>query len=128
TRSFVDPNADENSEPPAEYRERGWRWPRRVASESFVPYGTFGTPEEPLARLAGTVIRAEVRTNSHTNQRFVAARIDAIVLETTVCCPFADGDECPQPGNIVEGSVFLVGSLCMAPQIDQGTASSPIRQ
>jgi hypothetical protein len=118
TRSLLDPDEDQTSAPPAEYRARGWRWPPRLAPESFLSDGIFGEPAEAraTARLAGTVTRAEVLSNSETNQAFVAARLTTVGFTTTVCFPSAGDIECPQPGNIVEGSVFLVGSLGLAPQ------------
>jgi len=44
------------------YLERGWSWPPRLASESFISYGVFGDPAQARdrARLSGTVLKAEV--------------------------------------------------------------------
>ena len=125
---FFDPDADADSEPPADH-PHGQSWPERVASQSFLSWGAWGEPAQPFVRLAGTVTSAEVRRKPHTNQRFVAARLTiALAFNTTVCFPFAEDDECPQPGNIVEGDVFLVGSLGVAPPTDQAFDSSQIRQ
>jgi hypothetical protein len=126
TRSLLDPDADPDSEPPDDHPP-DWSWPRRVGAESFLSWGAWGEPPQAFARLAGTVTGAEVRTNTHTNQRFVAARLTiALAFNTTVCFPFADGDVCPQTGNIVEGDVLLVGSLGTAPDTDQASDSSQI--
>jgi hypothetical protein len=128
TRSLLDPNDDPDSEPSADYPQ-GESWPRRVAHESFLSWGAWSEPPKAFVRLAGTVTSAEVRRNTYTNQRFVAARLTiALAFATTVCFTFADDDECPQPGNIVEGDVVLVGSLGVEPHTDQTSDPSQIRQ
>jgi hypothetical protein len=66
--SLVDPEADLKAEAPAHYVERGFKWPPRMASESFVSYGVFGDPARasPTARLNGVVISASARTVERT--------------------------------------------------------------
>ena len=63
--SLLDANADPASLAPSNYVDRGWKWPPRVAEESFFSYGVFGEPSKSnaTARFAGTVISAERRTN-----------------------------------------------------------------
>ena len=102
---------DEGGEPPEHYREQGWKWPPRMAAESFISYGVFGSPEQadPHARFAGTVTRAEKRTVVQTGQAFVAARVRTVGFELDLCMPFA-GTEV-KAGSIIEGTAFLVGSV-----------------
>jgi hypothetical protein len=100
-------------DPPAEYAEHGLEWPPRVAAESFMSYGMFAQGEEATAhaRLSGTVIEAEARTVARTGQRFVAARVASFGFEATVCFPADDTAEPAQPGNVIHGTVFLVGDM-----------------
>ncbi|MFD2767075.1 hypothetical protein [Micromonospora eburnea] len=104
---------DDPGDPPAHVVEQGWPWPPRMATESFVSYGVFGEPAQAqaYARLNGTVLGAEPRTVTATGQRFVAARVRTAGFEADVCLPAGDAGGVPQPGNVVAGTVFLVGSL-----------------
>jgi hypothetical protein len=99
------------TDPPPHYGERGWNWPPRVGSESFFSYGVFAQ-EQPSAhaRLAGTVLDADVRTVDLTGQRFVHARVRTVGFDADVCFP-ADDQPPPNVGAIVHGTVFLVGTM-----------------
>ena len=113
--SLVDPDR-EADEPPAHYVERGLKWPPRMAAESFISYGVFeqGSPSAH-ARLAGTVLEADVRTVELTGQRFVHALVRTIGFDAHVCFPAGDGDVAPSPGAILGGTVFLVGAMARPP-------------
>jgi hypothetical protein len=98
-------------EPPAHVVEQNMPWPPRMAAESFISYGVFGPPEqaEAYARLHGTVLEAQRRTNALTGQSFIAARVRTAGFEVDLCLP--GNAQVPQPGNVVGGTVFLVASL-----------------
>lgn len=106
--------------PPAHYVERGWKWPPRVGPESFISYGVFGTgpPRKPHARLAGTVLEAEVRTVTQTSQSFVWTRVRTVGFEAHVCFPSREPTP-PRIGSILHGTVYLVGSVVDA-SLDPG--------
>jgi hypothetical protein len=86
--------------------------PLRLGAESFMPYGMFGPSSgvTATALLAGTVLRAERRTVRLTGQEFVVAHVRTVGFEADVCLPGV-GLGLPQPGNVIAGEVFLVGSL-----------------
>jgi hypothetical protein len=111
--SLVNERGDDDSEPPAHYAEQGWSWPPRMATESFISYGVFGTPKkaEAYARLNGVVLHAQRRTVVATGQQFVVARIRSAGFEADVCLAASDCPDIPVAGNIVGGTVFMVGSL-----------------
>lgn len=104
-------------DPPARYIELGLAWPPRMAAESFMSYGMFAPDDEATAhaRLAGTVIESDTRTVIQTGQRFVAARVTSVGFEATVCFPAGETTLPPRPGNIIHGTVFLVGDLDLPP-------------
>lgn len=113
--SMLSPD-DTDSEAPPHYAERGWKWPPRVAPEFFVSYGAFAAPEEANAhaRLAGTVLHASLRRVELTGQSFVEARVRTAGFEAHVCFPADEaGGAVPSPGNVVHGTVFLVGSMAV---------------
>ncbi len=109
--SLLDPEKDDPGPAPADYVERGWTWPPRMATESFVPYGLFSVDADPgaHARLNGTVLRAERRTTQATGQSFVVARVRTVGFEADVCLP--NQPSVPEPGNVVAGTVFLTVSI-----------------
>lgn len=111
--SLLQPAGSADSAPPAEFVERGWPWPPRMASESFLSYGIFGEPADAsaYARLAGTVLHARQHTVALTGQEFVAARVRTAGFEATVCMAAADHPAVPQVGEIIAGTVFLVACL-----------------
>ncbi len=111
--SLLDPLADEPSEPPAHYAEKGWKWPPRIATESFISHGVFGDPKESraTARLSGTVLSAERRTTAQTGQAFLVARVRTIGFEVDLCLNANEHPDLPAAGHVVSGIVFLVGSL-----------------
>jgi hypothetical protein len=108
--SLLDPDREPSDAPP-HYVERGWKWPPRVAAESFMSYGAF-SPDNPSAhaRLAGTVLRSEVRTTELTGQQFVHTVVRTVGFDANVCFPLTDKGA-PPVGAIVHGTVFLVGSM-----------------
>jgi hypothetical protein len=101
-------------EPPAHVVAGGLPWPIRVSSESFFSYGVFAQDDAKAsahARLAGTVVQAATRTVTVTGQRFVAARVASVGFGATVCFPADQVTTTPRAGNIIHGTVFLVGSI-----------------
>jgi hypothetical protein len=102
---------DDVDEAPAHFAERGWSWPPRMAAESFISYGVFGPPEDAraYARLTGTVRHARRLQVAATGKEFVAARLQTAGFEVDLCLP-ADEHNL-KPGNVIGGTVFLVGSL-----------------
>jgi hypothetical protein len=111
--SLLDPSADPADQPPPHYVERGWSWPPRVASESFISHGVFGDPAESTAhaRLSGIVLNASHRTCALTGQGFSVATVRSVGFETDVCLSDAEHPVTPEPGNIVSGTVFLVATV-----------------
>ncbi len=109
--SLLDPDGAPG-DPPPHYVERGWAWPPHVGTESFFSSFAISPGAEPSAhaRLAGTVIDADVRTVELTGQQFVHALVHTVGFDAHVCFP-ADGKPAPSAGAIVHGTVFLVGTM-----------------
>ncbi|MEO6349032.1 MAG: hypothetical protein ABIP53_00055 [Candidatus Limnocylindrales bacterium] len=101
------------SQPPAHFVEKGWAWPPRMGPESFISYGVFEQPDvaTAFARLHGTVVTADLRTNSLTGQRFIAARVRSSGFEADLCMSAREHAIVPGPGAVVGGTVFMVGSI-----------------
>lgn len=99
-------------EPRPPHVDENMAWPHRLGAESFIADGMFGPDAGVTATaiLAGTVLRAERRTVNLTSQDFVVARVRTVGFEADVCLP-ASATTLPQPGNVLAGDVFLVGSL-----------------
>ncbi len=96
--------------PRPDHYEPDWTWPPRMASESFIPTGMFGTDDlQPVALLNGTIRYAERRTTVLTGQDFVVARIQTAGFEADLCLP-AD-TPVPLPSTVVTTTAFLTGSL-----------------
>jgi hypothetical protein len=97
--------------PRPDHYEPGWVWPPRMAQQSFIPTGMFGTGDDvqPLALLNGVVRYAERRTTMLTGQDFVVARVRTAGFEADVCLP--GGVAVPVPGSVVSADVFLGGSV-----------------
>ncbi|MGE5830557.1 MAG: hypothetical protein ACM30G_19645 [Micromonosporaceae bacterium] len=106
-----DPGEDGPGEPPPHFAEQGWSWPPRMAAESFISYGVFGAAEDAqaYARLIGTVQHARRLRVDATGQDFLSARVRTAGFEVDLCLP--PGEHNLQPGNVIGGTVFLVGSL-----------------
>ncbi len=111
--SLVDSSGDPAGEPPKHFRERGWPWPPRLASESFVSYGLFAGPEqgEPRARMCGTVLKAERRVCALTGQPFTVASVRTVGFEADLCLAGSEHPSLPEPGNIISGTVYLTAAL-----------------
>lgn len=84
--------------------------PTRYASESLLPYGLFGEPEdaEPFAFLSGTVLTAATHTNGATGQDFHAVRVRTVGFTATMCLDAAEHPTLPEPGNVIAGTCYLV--------------------
>jgi hypothetical protein len=82
----------------------------RVAPESFIPIGLFGAPTAH-ARLHGTVLSSQLVTVEETGQTFVRSLVRTAGFEAAVCAPEGTYEAEPEPGNILGGHVFLVGSM-----------------
>jgi hypothetical protein len=104
-------DVDDLDEAPPHFAERGWSWPPRMAAESFISYGVFGPPEDAqaYARLTGTVRHARRLRVAATGREFLAARVRTAGFAVDLCLPA--GEHNLQPGNVIGGTVFLVGSL-----------------
>jgi hypothetical protein len=100
------------SEPPAEYVEKGWKWPPRVAANSFFSHGVFseGDAATAHARLSGVVRSSERRIVAETGQEFVVAVVETVGFEVTVCLEGSAHLD-PIVGGVISGTVFLVASL-----------------
>ncbi|MGC4943365.1 hypothetical protein [Kribbella sp. DT2] len=100
-----------DSGPRPDHYEDDWVWPPRLAAESFIPSGMFGSggKAEPAALLNGVVRYAERRTTMLTGQDFVVARVRSAGFEADVCLP--PTVTVPLPGAVVSADVFLTGSL-----------------
>ncbi|MDQ1304469.1 MAG: hypothetical protein QG671_296 [Actinomycetota bacterium] len=107
---------DSGSEPPADYIANGWTWPPRMAAESFISYGVFGASTDATAhaQIAGTVLAASLRRTMLTGQEFITARVRTAGFETDVCLSAHEHQEVPIPGQVIAGTVFLVGDLAWA--------------
>ena len=108
--SLLDDGESISSEPPAVYVERGWDWPPRVGSESFIPTGQFGTLSA-RGRLYGTVLSAGGKTCSLSGGEFVVTVVRTVGFIANLCTPLSEVSEIPVPGNIVGGAVYLVVSI-----------------
>jgi hypothetical protein len=107
---------------PEHYAEAELEWPPRFSAESFLSHGLFATEEPPTAHawLAGTVLDASSRLVERTGQRFVAVRVRTVGFDADVCLPEPKHQEVPTPGQVVAGTVYLVGSLESAAQAGRG--------
>ncbi len=83
--------------------------PMRLSAESFLAYGLFGDPGA-YCRLHGTVVASEVRKNAVSGREFVAALVRCAGFEVTLCTPCDGLAAPPEPGNVLGGTSFLVGS------------------
>lgn len=90
----------------------GMVWPPRKAAESFFPYGLFGDQAHPHAGVSGTVLAAQTREVGQTGQVFHAVRLSvaSLGMELDLCLSAQDHPLPPGPGNVVDGTVYLVGS------------------
>lgn len=111
--SLLAPSADPTDQAPPHYVERGWSWPPRMASESFISHGIFGDPAESTAhaRLSGVVLKAGHRTCTLTGQGFSVATVRSAGFEADLCLSDAEHPVTPEPGNIISGTVFLVATV-----------------
>jgi len=107
--SFLD-GAHEGEEPPATYAERGLKWPPRMGAESFISQGLFGEPNAH-ARLYGTVLVSERRTVSDTGKSVVVVAVRTVGFTARICIPGDSLATDPAAGNVVGGTVYLVGSI-----------------
>lgn len=108
-------DAGDAEEPPPEIWPPEAGWPLRYGAESFVSYGLFAddSGEEPTAHawLAGTVLHADRRRVELTRQEVVVARVRTVAFEAEVCVPGSELSVSLEPGHVIAGTVFLVGSL-----------------
>ncbi|PZS16100.1 MAG: hypothetical protein DLM57_11430 [Pseudonocardiales bacterium] len=118
--SLLDRSADPAEEAPAHYIERGFSWPPRVASESFISHGIFGDPTQSTAhaRLSGLVLSARHRVCELTGQGFSVARVRTVGFEADLCLSDSEHPTVPQPDNIVSGTVFLAAAVDAAELAD----------
>lgn len=81
----------------------------RMAAESFISHGVFGEPAAH-ATLHGTVLSSQRRVVAQTDQEVVQSLVQTAGFAVTVCTPADALPWQPEPGNVLGGSVFLVGS------------------
>jgi hypothetical protein len=112
---------NKGSDPPQHYVERGLKWPPRMGSESFISYGLFATPDAH-ARLHGTVISSERRVVLQTGQEVIISAVQTVGFTANVCTPADDLAWQPASGNVLGGSVFMVGSI---PALTPDIAKAP---
>ncbi len=100
-------------EPPPEYVERGWAWPRRMAAESFGSHAVFLDPDQAgaIAMLSGTILNAERRTVTQTGQQVLVVEVRTAGFDVTVCLEGAAHAAAPAIGGILSGTVCMVASL-----------------
>ncbi|MBB5870114.1 hypothetical protein F4553_003493 [Allocatelliglobosispora scoriae] len=110
--SLLSPGGSDR-EPPPHAVSSGMPWPPRMASESFISYGMFGSPDQAQAhaRLNGTVLGASLRTVTATGQSFIVARVRTAGFEADLCMPAVAGAGVPEAGNVIGGEVFLAASM-----------------
>lgn len=106
-------------EPPPHVVEFGLSWPPRMSAESLISYGVFAEPHDidAYARLNGTVLGASTRTVARTGQAFHAVRVRTVGFELEVCIPTDAHPDLPRTGQIIGGTVFLVGSIGAAERV-----------
>lgn len=109
---MLDP-ADAVGSPPAHFLEQGWPWPPRMGPQSFVSQGLFSSPADarPIAVLNGLVRGVDLRTNAITGRSFLRIRLETIGFTVDACMPAGDQAEVPQAGQVMAGTVYMVGSL-----------------
>ncbi len=101
---------------PERYAELGITGPLRFGVESFISYGLFDSTEPTAhAWLAGTVQRSERRRVELTEQSFVVARVRSTGFEADICLADTGEDPLPGPGEVIAGTVFIVGSIEESP-------------
>jgi hypothetical protein len=109
---------DESSggEPPPHYVENGWKWPPRVAANSFFSYGVFneGDAATAHARLSGVVRSSERRVVAETGQEIVVAVVETAGFDVTVCLE-GSAHRDPPVGGVISGTVFLTACLDAVP-------------
>ena len=100
-------------EPPAHYVERGEKWPRRAAAESFGSYAVFLEAAQvgAGAQLSGMVLSAERRTVVQTGQQIIVADVQTAGFNVTLCLEAAAHAGLPAIGGIISGSVLMVASM-----------------
>lgn len=82
----------------------------RMGAESFISFGLFGDPDAQ-ARLHGTVKASERRVVAQTGQEVVLAVVQTAGFNATLCTPADALAWQPVPGNVLGGSVFMVGCI-----------------
>ncbi|WP_156822679.1 hypothetical protein [Demetria terragena] len=107
---------DELGPPPAQVRDRGLAWPPRMSSKAFLANGFYGPAKPtPYALMSGVVSQVEPRTNELTGGRFLATQVRTAIGDLDLCLAGDDYDDVT-PGNVIAGTVTVVGSL-VAPEI-----------
>lgn len=103
---------DEQTDGPPEGLDAEMEWPPRMAAKSFFAHSGFSDPHEatPHAILSGIVLEAREVTHKLTGQRFLVVKTLTVFGEVDICLAAAD-HELPQPGQVLAGTVYLVGSL-----------------
>lgn len=111
--SLVYTDADHVPEPPPHVVEFGLAWPPRMAAQSLVSYGVFAEPHDvdAYARVNGTVLGASTRTVERTGQSFHAVRVRTVGFDLEICLSVGEHPDLPRTGQVVGGSVLLVGSI-----------------
>jgi hypothetical protein len=99
----------------------------RMAAESILPVGMFGTPVSPYALMAGTVVAASEHTNAATGEKFTTARINLTgMLRATVCWP-SEIAPTPAVGQTLYAKAYLTVSFpeLVARAINEAQGAQP---
>jgi hypothetical protein len=110
--SLLSPDGNDSPAPP-HYVDNGWRWPPRLAPESFISYGVFneGAAATAHARLCGLVSSADRRVVQETGREVVVAVVSSVGMDVTVCLEGAAHPGVPTSGQVIAGTVFMTASL-----------------
>lgn len=111
--SLVYADPDHVPDPPPHVVEFGLEWPPRLEMHSVISYGAFAEAQDvdAYARLYGTVLGASSRTVQLTGQSFQCVDVRTVGMDVEMCFPAPADADLPRTGEIIGGSVVMVGSL-----------------
>ena len=98
-------------EAPDRFDEEGWEWP--PVRRRILPVTGLRGPDDADAGalLTGTVLSSERRTNECTGQAFLVTQVRTSGFECAVCLSLDEHPREPHPGEVLSGSVSMVGSM-----------------
>lgn len=107
---------DELGPAPSDALDEGLSWPPRMSTRAFFADGFYeedGRPT-PHALMSAVVLSAEEKEHGLTGQPFHVLRVLTSFGELDLCLSAVEHD-LPRPGQIVAGTVAVVGSLAARP-------------